>query len=868
MQYIRKENLTMLAEQIKTDFSHLEDFEFIYADSFPCRVEIYNDLPYYVTDSIFEKEAVKNGFTKTENGNYRKDAEKYILDGYRNFGTADLGNGEKAFWACKASSGEDKKLPSMLDYYQITKTEYENKILLKENAEQPLTTISVQSARSRYAEENKIKCKILGIEPEEETSLALILGMNGIYEESFEEDSSEKENQRSVMESSNNLANKIDSVKENGLYMLSLIKRKEKDEDFIDKKDKPENKKQKGYAFFKNKYAKILIIPSVIFLVLIVFLCLLPGSKSEKNEYMNLSQYYVVRDQNEVVIIYNGKVLRKRGLFADGSTYVTYEFAHTYLNKRLYYDKKEELMIYTTSDSVIEMHKNSKKTDINGKSVQYDIIPYRTTNDGNTWISIDFLSRYSAFKYTEYDNPHRLAITNYSEDTEILSVNVKEDGKIRYRSNTNSPVLKDVKKDQKLILEEQDKTWSKVSSLDGITGYIQSDKISRETEEIIKKNTFEESFQHNTYTGKILMAWHQITNPSANGNIETILKEVKQINVISPTWFYLNDSKGDLADLGSIDYVNTCHKNNVLVWGLVSNLENPDVDTTEILTCTSIRKRLISNIITAAKKYNLDGINIDFEALSIDAGDSYIQFIRELAVQLEHTGIVLSVDNYVPSEYTAFYNREEQAKFADYVIVMAYDEHTGISESSGSTASYPWVKEGLENTLKEVPNKQVILGIPLYTMIWKSYEGKAKPEAVGIESMLKILNDSNADVNWDDNLKQFYATYKDSNGKMCEVWAEETESISYKLNLMRKHNIAGSAFWKLGLEPKNIWNDIAAEYTKERMNNSGSDVEIPETDVNKTNSHTQTDAVNAKKDLEEDIMDESEMGVQPEGEKK
>ena len=181
----------------------------------------------------------------------------------------------------------------------------------------------------------------------------------------------------------------------------------------------------------------------------------------------------------------------------------------------------------------------------------------------------------------------------------------------------------------------------------------------------------------------------------------------------------LKRQQWNIASLASSTYVDYCHQNGIEVWALISNLENDSVNTAEVLSHTSSRDNLTNNIISAAIQYNLDGINVDFEALNADAvGNSYIQFIRELSLKCANNGIVLSVDNYVPSDYTAFYNRAEQALFADYVVIMAYDEHYAGSPEAGSVASIGFVTDGVENTLKEVPANQVILGMPFYTRVW------------------------------------------------------------------------------------------------------------------------------------------------------
>jgi len=238
---------------------------------------------------------------------------------------------------------------------------------------------------------------------------------------------------------------------------------------------------------------------------------------------------------------------------------------------------------------------------------------------------------------------------------------------------------------------------------DGIIGYVKNSTLSSTETKERKSEYTPETFAHITKDFTICMAWHQVTSQSANSTISSVLAGTKGVNVISPTWFYLNDNNGNLANLASMDYVNYCHSQGVEVWALVSNLENADADSTEVLTHTSKRQNLVNQIVSMAIQYNLDGVNLDFEALSREnVGDAYIQFVRELSIKCGNNGIVLSIDNYVPTEYTSFYNREEQANFADYIVIMGYDEHYAGSDA-GSVSSLSWVKQGVSDTLKEVP---------------------------------------------------------------------------------------------------------------------------------------------------------------------
>jgi spore germination protein YaaH len=290
---------------------------------------------------------------------------------------------------------------------------------------------------------------------------------------------------------------------------------------------------------------------------------------------------------------------------------------------------------------------------------------------------------------------------------------------------------------------------------------------------------------------------------------------------MSPTWFYLDDNDGNLSDIGSLDYVNYCHEQGVEVWALFSNLENPAADTAYVLTHSSTRHHLVAQMIEKAILYDLDGINLDFESMNgSDVGEAYIQFVRELSLKCAENGIVLSVDNYVPSDYTAFYDRAEQANFADYIVVMGYDEHYSGSDA-GSVASLPWVTEGVTNTLLEVPAEQVILGMPFYTRVWsltpRSDESDTEmlydvtSEACGMSAAAKLVTANEATAQWLEDCGQYFAEYE-KGGILYRIWLEDSTSLEKRLQLLDEYGLAGASFWKLGLETSDVWDTIDAYF--------------------------------------------------------
>ena len=440
------------------------------------------------------------------------------------------------------------------------------------------------------------------------------------------------------------------------------------------------------------------------------------------------------------------------------------------------------------------------------------------------YLALDFVQKYTNIDFTVHENPNRLLI--YDTWGSIQQADLKKDSEIREKGGIKSPVVAELEKGTTVTIIEQEESWSKVITEDGMIGYLKNKILGESREEITSHEFQEPVFTHLLKDKKINMAWHQVTSQEVNSQVANILQNTKGINVLSPTWFYLNDNNGNIQSLASSDYVNYCHQNGIEVWALISNLENEEVNTTAVLTRTSTRDYLTNQIIAAAIEYDLDGINLDFEELSVEVGDAYIQFIRELSLKCKNNGIVLSVDNYVPTSYTAFYNRREQAVFADYVVIMGYDEHYAGSEEAGSGASIGFVTKGVDDTLAEVPPEQIILGMPFYTRVWECTPKEnisdseqadenfipytVTSQAVGMSEAENRLTINNVEAIWSEEDGQYYGEYQ-IDGLTYRIWVENEASMEPRLSLMKDRGLAGASFWKLGLEKSSIW-DIIIKY--------------------------------------------------------
>ena len=550
----------------------------------------------------------------------------------------------------------------------------------------------------------------------------------------------------------------------------------------------------------------LLTIAVAIIVIAIAFIAVKKYAPS--NERMSLNDYFKVKGDNMAVIV-DGEYDDVEGEEApakliNSSVYLNIDFLKSKLDDGYVYDNVEKVLRYTTNKNVISVKTDSKDYTIDKENKSFEKPIIKEIN-GIGFISIEWAKKYTDMQYTTQKNPNRVIIEHagWKKDVAILKKNVA----IRRFGGVKSKILGDGKKGESVVVSENYGKWSKIVSPDGIIGCVQNSALRDITSNSTKSTLDKREFKHKKFGKKITLGWMQMTNQSANTQAMKKLDDLSMVNVVSPTWFYIADSNGNVGNRSSREFVNYAHSKGMQVWGLISNFEDKSIDTQTALNRTSSRDNLVDQTIAAAISSGVDGINVDFESISASEKDGYLEFIRELSLKCEKNDLILSVDNYVPTEYTSFYDRDTQADFADYIIVMAYDEHFAGSKKAGSVSSYPFVKNGIEDTLKEVPKEQLVLGLPFFTRIWCTENGTVSSTAVGIKDQYDKFGKSGGEAKWLDKECQNYAEYKDGD-KLYQCWFEDSKSLGKKLSLVNQKKLAGAAFWKVGLEGYDTWNTV------------------------------------------------------------
>ena len=518
---------------------------------------------------------------------------------------------------------------------------------------------------------------------------------------------------------------------------------------------------------------------------------------------MDSRQFFNMSQENDIGLVVDQIVSDIPAKVIDDKIYLPYETTAAEINGSFFVSSDETTLIVTTPVDKHTLSVSDTSADVRSL-------------DGGVYIALDLICEYTDMDCEEDDDPHRLVISTAREYNQTKAT--KDKAVIRYQAGIKSPVLRSVDAGEKLRLVGEEETevdgWAHVITGDGYRGYISEDDVDGSSETVtISRDDRGLVYTHMQLDKKINMAFHQTTSHAANNVLAESLTGVTGINVIAPTWFFLDSEDGDMTEISNKSYVETAHGAGLLVWGVMNDFDgqvNSSESTLAALSSEAAREKMIRTAVDAILDVSADGICLDIEKISDECAPYFLEFVREMSAECRKNSLYFSVCDYVP-RYTKILNRKEQARVCDYVICMCYDEHISGSEEAGSVASLPFVERGISDTLLEVPAEQTIIAIPFFTRLWKTVSpGIPTANAMGMIEAEKWIRSNNLSTVWDEACAQEYVEMN-SGDTRYQMWLENNASLEEKLKLIRAADCAGVAEWKLGLEKADVW-DLITEY--------------------------------------------------------
>ncbi len=237
---------------------------------------------------------------------------------------------------------------------------------------------------------------------------------------------------------------------------------------------------------------------------------------------------------------------------------------------------------------------------------------------------------------------------------------------------------------------------------------------------------------------------------------------------------------------------------------------------TAVLRNPQARTHLVSYLAYAVRRDHAVGMQIDFENIAPEDRANFSELVREAARRFHSEGKLLSVAlppkriilPAIPGKpgtgtWAAAFDYREIGRFADFVTVMAYDQH-GRDDPPGPVAGYDWVRQVLDYATSRIPAQKILLGVPFYGREWVETGGGTFAHTITLRDVIGVERKTGVKVRWDAVRQSPWFAYRQGNAHY-NAWFENTESLKLKLALISHYKLRGFAAWRLGSEDLSVW---------------------------------------------------------------
>ena len=492
---------------------------------------------------------------------------------------------------------------------------------------------------------------------------------------------------------------------------------------------------------------------------------------------------------------------------ADGPVYGQLDILEATMGLYSDYDVEEQIISIVRLDQhmVIDL---VEKTIKNGDK-EYTLEDQVHVIDEDVWLALDYFEDLFQIEVRKNEDETQFVIKDKTIDYKQSEIASKSD--LLMIDNGEWKPISQVEKKTAVIVLSQTDEYVEVYTDDFQHGYVIENALAEIESITVDYLPYKTSYQQEQKN--VFLAWDQ--NYQKNPT-EEVYGSIDHVNVLSPTWLTYKNSKGDLSNRISSAYIEWAQNENIDVWVLVTNDFDPD-RTRDLIYNYSTRKRAIDNLINALEKHPIKGLNIDFENIYKEDKNKLVQFVAELTAECHKRNIDVSMDVTMmggSDNWSKCYDREKLGNIVDYLVIMAYDQHWASSPVSGTVAGINWVEDGLNAFLEIVPRDKIILGLPLYTRVWRETPStqvvnamSVKSKAITMAASQRIIDEKELTPIWDEASGQYYVAYIEDE-TLYKIWHEDFKSLKLKAALVEKYNLGGAAVWRRGYEAVGTWDVI------------------------------------------------------------
>jgi spore germination protein YaaH len=224
-----------------------------------------------------------------------------------------------------------------------------------------------------------------------------------------------------------------------------------------------------------------------------------------------------------------------------------------------------------------------------------------------------------------------------------------------------------------------------------------------------------------------------------------------------------------------------------------------------MLSTSSGRTAHVNTLVNLVTSKGFDGIDVDYENMLAGDRANFTSFITQLASALHAKAKKLDVAVYAKTAEPGTWDGPKSEDYAalgkvvDRLQLMTYDYHWNTS-AAGAIAPLSWVDQVAAFAATAVTPSKVELGMHLYGYDWVGTKGETQ-----MWDVMESRRTTNAATKrWDATSAESWFTYS-AGGQSHTVWYGDSKSVSARLAIVDKYNLAGAAFWRLGGEDPAVW---------------------------------------------------------------
>lgn len=281
------------------------------------------------------------------------------------------------------------------------------------------------------------------------------------------------------------------------------------------------------------------------------------------------------------------------------------------------------------------------------------------------------------------------------------------------------------------------------------------------------------------------------------------LKEsIGSLNLVMPEWFYINQKNFGLEEHIDAKGYQLMKKTGIPVMPVITNAYNGEFQSktvTALLQNKKKRQTLIREMLQSCQRHHFVGLNIDFEEVQTSSNEALTAFVKELSDAFHQHGLYVTQDIQSGNED---YDVRELAKYDDYLMLMAYDEHNTVS-APGPVSSQQWTGKLLDAVASQIPEQKIILGIGAYGYDWTN-KGDNN-QSISIHDAMSLAADSETPINFDSNTYSLNFSYDDENDVTHQVYFNDAATNFNTMRYGCEYGVAGFSVWRLGCEDHRLW---------------------------------------------------------------